>query len=153
MKTLPGLEGYESSCSSSSSSSSSSSTENATEILKFDVTTKGENEQATTPKQDGPRVSTSNDSLSEVLQKNTGSESESECSSVSDDESSCDDLSTDIEAVEALIRSNAVASEEDEDEGCMEAPRTKNEIVVAPIEPTPLDVDIEGYGLSHQYPL
>ncbi len=150
MKTLPGLEGYESSCS-SSSSSSSSSTENATEILKFDVTTKGENEQATTPKQDEPRVSTTNDSLSEALQKNTGSESESECSSVSDDESSCDDLSTGIEAVEALIRSNAVASEEDE--GCMEAPRTKNEIVVAPIEPTPLDVDIEGYGLSHQYPL
>ncbi len=149
MTTLPGLEGYESGGSSSSLSSSSSSTDDTSKILQFDVTKKGENEQATVPKQDGSHISTPNDPISEAMQKKTGPETESECSSVSNDESSCDDLSTDVEVVAALIGSNAAGKDDNDEEDCTEAPRTKNEIVDAPIEPAPLDVDIEGYGLSH----
>ncbi len=138
---LPGLEGYESDGSPSSSSSSSSPTDD-TKILPFTVTAKGENEQAA-PKQDESHLSTTSHPVSVMMQNKTGPETESECSSLSDDESSDIDLSIDEEAaVAALIGSNAAA--EDEEEDCMEVPRTKNEIMDAPIEPTSLDVDIEG---------
>ncbi len=129
---LPGLEGYASdgSSSSSSSSSHSSTDDDATKILPFAVTT-------------------TIHPLSKAIEKKTVVPSETESkysnSASDDDESTDDDLSIDAEPVAALNVAAIDDEEEEEAECSTEAPRTKNEIVDVPVEPAPLNLDLEGY--------